>query len=42
MLELMHDWTVYENKSMLVECAKSKLVTGLKISEKNIIAKIQI
>ena len=37
MLEIMHDRTVYgNNESMLVECVKSKLVTGLKISEKHI------
>ena len=35
-LELMHDRTGHGNKSMLVEYVKSKLVTGLKISEKHI------
>ena len=36
MLEPMHDRTGHGNKSMPVECAKSKLVTGLKISENHI------
>ena len=36
MLELMHDRTRHGNKSMLVECVKSKLVTELNISEKHI------
>ena len=37
MLELMQDQTGHGNKSMLVECVKSKLVAGLKISEKHIL-----
>ena len=35
-VDLMHDRTGHRNKSMLVECVKSKLVIRLEISEKHI------
>ncbi len=35
-LGLMHEWKGHQNKRSLIECVKSRLVTGLQIESKHI------